>query len=117
MDIIEFGFIIPSQSPHGAPILFQVKKDTPELRLCMDYRELNKKAIKNKYLLPLFAYCFEKLAKITSFCILKNDVFRPFLDKFVVVYLYDIVVFSKSMKDHEKHLARVFETSRQNYLT
>jgi hypothetical protein len=52
-----------------------------------------------------------------SFCTLMNDVFRPFLDKFVVVYLDDIVVFSESMEDHEKHLAQVFEALRQNQFT
>jgi hypothetical protein len=52
----------------------------------------------------------------TSFYTLMNDVFRPFLDKFVVVYLDDIVVFRESMEDHEKHLAQVFEAPRQNQL-
>jgi hypothetical protein len=47
------------------------------------------------------------------FCTLMNDVFRPFLDKSVVVYLDDIVVFSENMEDHKRHLAEVFEALRQ----
>jgi hypothetical protein len=44
-----------------------------------------------------------------TFCTLMNDVLRPFLDKFVVVYLDDIVVYNESMEEHKKHLAQVFE--------
>jgi hypothetical protein len=44
-----------------------------------------------------------------TFCTLMNDILRKFLDKFVVVYLDDIVVFSESMEEHEKKLEEVFE--------
>ena len=50
--ILEHGFIRPSESPSGAPILFAPKKDGG-LRFCIDYRWLNKKMVKNKYPLPL----------------------------------------------------------------
>jgi hypothetical protein len=40
-----------------------------------------------------------------TFFTLMNDVLRPFLDKFVVVYLDDIVVYNESMEEHKKHLA------------
>ena len=46
-DMIEKGFIRPSHSPWGAPVLFVKKKDG-SLRLCIDYRGLNKVTIKNK---------------------------------------------------------------------
>ena len=46
------GFIRPSKSPAGAPILFDRKPDR-SLRLCVDYRGLNNLTIKNQYLLPL----------------------------------------------------------------
>ena len=46
------GFIRPSTSPWGAPVLFVKNKDG-SLRLCIDYRQLNKVTIKNKYLLPM----------------------------------------------------------------
>ena len=50
-DLLEKGFIRPSSSPWGAPVLFVRKKDG-SLRMCIDYRQLNKVTIKNKYPLP-----------------------------------------------------------------
>ena len=50
-ELLEKGFIRPSVSPWGAPVLFVKKKDG-RLRLCVDYRQLNKLTVKNKYLLP-----------------------------------------------------------------
>ena len=54
------GFIRPSQSPWGAPILFVKKKDG-SLRMCIDYRELNKLTVKNRYPLPRIDYLFDQL--------------------------------------------------------
>ena len=54
------GFIRPSTSPWGAPVLFAKKKDKT-LRLCIDYRQLNRVTIKNRYPLPLIDYLFEQL--------------------------------------------------------
>jgi hypothetical protein len=50
-ELLNKGFIRPSSSPWGAPVLF-VKKKGGTLRLCIDYRQLNKVTIKNKYPLP-----------------------------------------------------------------
>ena len=50
-DLLEKGFIRPSTSPWGAPVLFVRKKDG-SLRMCIDYRQLNKVTIKNRYPLP-----------------------------------------------------------------
>ena len=58
--MLQHGFIQPSKSPYGAPILFAPKKDR-ELRFCIDYRWLNKKTIKNKFPLPLSEEMFDRL--------------------------------------------------------
>ena len=50
-ELLEKGFISSSVSPWGAPVLFVKKKDGT-LRLCVDYKQLNKMTMKNKYLLP-----------------------------------------------------------------
>ena len=47
-ELLDKGFIRPSTSPWGAPVLFAKKKDKT-LRLCIDYRQLNKVTIKNRY--------------------------------------------------------------------
>lgn len=64
---LDKGFITPSESPASSPILFVKKKDG-SLRLCVDYRELNKITIKNRYPLPLIDSLIDqlKLAKIFS---------------------------------------------------
>ena len=48
----------------------------------------------------------------TTFCNLMKDVLYEFLDRFVVVYLDDIVIYSRSLEDHVKHLRAVFHTLR-----
>lgn len=50
------------------------------------------------------------------FCTLMNDVVRLLLDKYVVVYLDDIVIFSETMEEYKKHLAKVFKALRENQL-
>ena len=63
-ELLEKGFIHPSVSPWGAPMLFVQKKDGT-LRLCVDYRQLNKMTVKNKYPLPRIDDWFDQL-KVTS---------------------------------------------------
>ena len=43
-----------------------------------------------------------------------NDIFRPYLNKFVVVYIEDILIFSRSREEHAHHLRRVFDKLREN---
>ncbi|TYK18077.1 gag protease polyprotein [Cucumis melo var. makuwa] len=65
-DLLDKGFIRPSVSPWGAPVLFVKKKDG-SMRLCIDYRELNKVTVKNKYPLPGIDNLFGQLQGATVF--------------------------------------------------
>ena len=65
-ELLEKGFIRPSVSPWGAPVLF-VKKKYGTLRLCIDYRQWNKLTVKNKYLLPRIDDLFNQLKDASIF--------------------------------------------------
>jgi hypothetical protein len=60
------GFIRPSSSPCGAPMLFVEKKDGTK-RMCVDYRSLNEVTIKNKYPLPRIEDLFNQMKKVSVF--------------------------------------------------
>ncbi|GJU98168.1 reverse transcriptase domain-containing protein [Tanacetum coccineum] len=154
-ELQEKGFIRPSHSPWGAPVLFVKKKDG-SMRMCIDYRELNKLTIKNRYPLPriddLFdqlqgACCFSKIDLRSGyhqlrvreedipktafrtryghfeftvmpfgltnapaiFMDLMNRVCKPYLDKFVIVFIDDILIYSKSEEEHEVHLKTILD--------
>ncbi|KAA0045292.1 reverse transcriptase [Cucumis melo var. makuwa] len=59
-ELLNAGFIRPAKAPYGAPIFFQKKKDG-SLRLCIDYRALNKLTVRNKYPLPIITDLFDRL--------------------------------------------------------
>ncbi|GJR73405.1 putative reverse transcriptase domain-containing protein [Tanacetum coccineum] len=154
-ELQEKGFIRPSHSPWGAPVLFVKKKDG-SMRMCIDYRELNKLTIKNRYPLPriddLFdqlqgACCFSKIDLRSGyhqlrvreedipktafrtryghfeftvmpfgltnapaiFMDLMNGVCKPYLDKFVIVFIDDILIYSMSKEEHEVHLKMILD--------
>ena len=65
-DLLDKGFIRPSVSPWGAPVLFVRKKDG-SLRMCIDYRQLNKVTVKNKYPLPRIDDLFDQLQGASYF--------------------------------------------------
>ena len=59
-ELLSKGFIRPSASPWSAPVLFVKKKDG-SFRMCIDYRQLNKVTIKNKYPIPRIDDLFDQL--------------------------------------------------------
>jgi hypothetical protein len=161
-ELLAKGHIKPSKSPYGAPVLFVHKKDGT-LRICVDYKALNKATMKNRYPLPRIDDLFDRLsgAKVFSridlrsgyyqiniakgdeektacrtrygsyeflmmpfglsnapatFCTFMNDIFREWLDDFVVVYIDDILIYSSSLEEHAEHLRKVFQRLRENKL-
>ncbi|GJZ71645.1 putative reverse transcriptase domain-containing protein [Tanacetum coccineum] len=156
------GFIRPSYSPWGAHVLFVKKKDGA-MRMCIDYKELNKLTIKNRYPLleidDLFdqlqgACCFSKIdlhsgyhqlrvreediSKTafrtryghfeftvmpfgltnapTIFIDLMNRVCKLYLDKFIIVFIDDILIYSKSEEEHEVHLKTILDLLKKEKL-
>nr|GEW79261.1 putative reverse transcriptase domain-containing protein [Tanacetum cinerariifolium] len=116
------GFIRPSSSPWGAPVLFVKKKDG-SFRMCIDYRELNKLTVKNRYPLPRIDDLFDQLqGSIMPFgltnapAVFMNRVCKPYLDKFVIVFIDDILIYSKDEKEHEEHLKAILELVKEEKL-
>nr|GEW11704.1 putative reverse transcriptase domain-containing protein [Tanacetum cinerariifolium] len=148
-ELSERGFIRPSSSPWGAPVLFVKKKDG-SFWMCIDTREINKHTVKNRYAVPRIDDLFDQLqgsgvySKIdlrssyhqlrvreedipktafrtryghyefqvipfgltnapTVFMDLMNWVCKPYLDRFVIVFIDNILIYSKNRKEHEGH--------------
>ncbi|GJW19818.1 putative reverse transcriptase domain-containing protein [Tanacetum coccineum] len=161
-ELSDKGFIRPSSSPWGAPVLFVKKKDG-SFRMCIDYRELNKLTVKNRYPLPRIDDLFDQLqgssvySKIdlrsgyhqlrvqeedipktafrtryghyefqvmpfgltnapAVFMDLMNRVCKPYLDKFVIVFIDDILIYSKNKQEHEEHLKLILELLKKEEL-
>ncbi|GKE10727.1 putative reverse transcriptase domain-containing protein [Tanacetum coccineum] len=161
-ELSDKGFIRPNSSPWGAPVLFVKKKDG-SFQMCIDYRELNKLTVKNRYRLPRIDDLFDQLqgssvySKIDLrsgyhqlrvreedilktafrtrygyyefqvmlfglintpevFMDLMNQVCKPYLDKFVIVFINDILIYSKNNKEHKEHLKAILELLKNEEL-
>ncbi|GJU34732.1 putative reverse transcriptase domain-containing protein [Tanacetum coccineum] len=124
-ELLEKGFIHPSSSPWGAPVLFVKKKDG-SFRMCIDYRELNKLTVKNRYPLSrIDDYLTNCKFQVMPFGLtnapavfmdLMNRVCKPYLDKFVIVFIDDILVYSKDEEEHKKHLKTILELLKKERL-
>ncbi|KAJ4938747.1 hypothetical protein NE237_008271 [Protea cynaroides] len=161
-ELLDKGYIQPCISPWGAPVLFVKKKDG-SVRLCIDYRELNKLTIKNRYPLPRIDDLFDQLqgAKVFSkidlrsgyhqlkikegdipktafrtryghyeflvmsfgltnapatFMELMTRVFHDMLDTSVIVFIDDILVYSKDKETHIKNLNAALQRLRKEKL-
>lgn len=157
-EMLAKGYIEPSRSPYGAPILFVQKKDGT-LRMVIDYRALNKLTVKNRYPLPRIddllgnlqgASIFSSLDLMSgyhqiqisdedvpktafrtamglfqwrllsfgltnapaTFQAVMNNVFGHLLGRSVLVYLDDILIFSKTPEEHLQHLREVLQILR-----
>ncbi|GJZ88376.1 putative reverse transcriptase domain-containing protein [Tanacetum coccineum] len=98
------GFIRHRSSPWGAPVLFVKKKDG-SFRMCIDYRELNKLAVKNRYPLPRIDDLFDQLQGSSVYSKIDlRSVCKSYLDKFAIVFIDDILIYSKNKNEHEEHL-------------
>ena len=65
-ELLDARLIQPSKAPYGASVLFQKKHDG-SLRMCIDYRALNKVTVKNKYPIPLIIDLFDQLGRVRHF--------------------------------------------------
>nr|GEV92124.1 hypothetical protein [Tanacetum cinerariifolium] len=111
-ELSEKGFICPGSSPWGALVLFVKNKDI-FFRMCIDYRELNKLTVKNRYPLLRIDDLFDQLQVFVD---LMNRVCKPYLDKFVIVFIDDILIYSKNKEDHEKHFKTILELLKNEKL-
>ncbi|GBG86549.1 hypothetical protein CBR_g41612 [Chara braunii] len=153
-ELVEKGWIRPSVSPYGSPVLFVPKKKEGTLRMCIDYTGLHTITVKNSEPLPRIddlldrvqgcryfskidlksgyhqivirpedqhKTAFQTRYGLYEFVVMPfslcnapgtfhhamNRIFHDYLDKFVIVYLDDILIFSKTVEEHVAHLDKL----------
>nr|GFB91802.1 retrotransposon protein, putative, Ty3-gypsy subclass [Tanacetum cinerariifolium] len=106
-ELFEKGFIRPSSPPWGASVLF-VKKKNRSFCMCIDYQELNELTVKNR--------AFGLTNAPAVFMDLMNRVCKPYMDKFVIVFIDDILIYSKNKEDHEEYLKIILELLKNEKL-
>ncbi|KAL5824473.1 hypothetical protein ACOSQ3_020536 [Xanthoceras sorbifolium] len=115
-ELVNKGFVRPSSSPWGASALFVKNKDG-SIRLCIDYRELNKVTVRNQYLLPRVDDLFDQLhgAKVFSKIDLRSGYHKLKIreEDFMIVFIDDILIYSDSEEKHREHLRMVLQTLRE----
>ncbi|GJX32401.1 putative reverse transcriptase domain-containing protein [Tanacetum coccineum] len=161
-ELSDRGFIRPSSSPWGAPVLFVKNKDG-SFRICIDYRDLNRLTMKNRYPLSRIDDLFDQLQgsrvyskidlrsgyhqlrvreedisktafrtryghyevqvmpfgltnALAVFMDLINRVCKPYLDRFMIVFIDDILIYSKSRKEHEGQLKLILRLLKKEEL-
>nr|GEU45925.1 putative reverse transcriptase domain, ribonuclease H-like domain, aspartic peptidase domain protein [Tanacetum cinerariifolium] len=103
IELSEKGFIRPSSSPWGAPVLFVKKKDR-SFRMCIDYPFKTRYGHYEFQVIP-----FGLTNAPAVFMDLKNRVCKPYLDKLVIVFIDDILIYSKNEKEHKENLKAILE--------
>ncbi|GKD92422.1 putative reverse transcriptase domain-containing protein, partial [Tanacetum coccineum] len=117
-ELLEKGFIRLSSSPLGAPVLFVKKKDG-SFRMCIDYRELNKLTVKNPYPLLIINDLIDQLqgSSMYSKIDLRSGYHQTFrLLHLELVFIDDILVYSKDEEEHAKHLKIILELLKKERL-
>ncbi|GJV03764.1 putative reverse transcriptase domain-containing protein [Tanacetum coccineum] len=136
-ELSDKGFIIPSSSPWGASVLFVKKKDG-SFRMCIGYRKLNKLTVdlrsgyhqlrvrdedipKTAFRTRYGHYEFQVMPfGLTNapvvFMVMMNRVCRPYLDKFVIMFIDDILIYFKTKEEHDAHLRLILELLKKEEL-
>eukprot|EP00253_Pinus_taeda_P018954 PITA_18954 len=119
-EILDKGYIRPSVSPWGALVLF-VRKKYGTIGLCIDCRQLNKVTIKSRYPLSRIDDLFDQVKEATVFSKIDlrsgyRQCVASIFGYFFILFIDDILVYSKNEEEHAEYLAAVLRLLRENKL-